>query len=192
MNGKKIMLMGLSAALVLGVAAEAFAAPRHHGPRMAPEVLFVRMLKQDDTNKDGRITPEEAKAGAEKMFAAIDTNKDGVITPGEMRAYRKAKREERKAEWEKMKAERETAQNDAAKPDDDKDGMKPGRHHGDHDGKGRHGMRWGGEGMIFRIADTDENGQISKDEYMAAADKLFKRMDRNKDGVISIDDMPNR
>ncbi|MDG3575350.1 hypothetical protein P7F60_03045 [Rhizobium sp. YJ-22] len=188
MNGKKIMLTGLSAALVLGVAAEAFAAPRHHGPRMAPEVLFVRMLKQDDANKDGRITPEEAKTGAEKLFAAIDTNNDGNITPGEMRAYHKAKREERKAEWEKMKAERETAQND-----DDKDGKKPGRHHGDRDGMGRHGMKWGsGEGMIFRIADKDENGQISKDEYMAAADKLFKRMDRNKDGVISIDDMPNR
>ncbi|MGO8330455.1 hypothetical protein ACC811_37505, partial [Rhizobium ruizarguesonis] len=40
--------------------------------------------------------------------------------------------------------------------------------------------------------DTDQNGQISKQEAEDAFDKLFERMDRNKDGVISIDDMPDR
>jgi Ca2+-binding EF-hand superfamily protein len=46
--------------------------------------------------------------------------------------------------------------------------------------------------MMMRRADTDENGQVSKQEAVAAFDKLFTRMDRNKDGVISIDDMPDR
>lgn len=191
MNGKKLVLTGLSAALVLGVAAEAFAAPRHGG-RMSPEVAYVRMLKQDDANKDGRITAEEAKAGAEKLFAAIDANNDGSITPGEFRAYRKEQREQRRAEWKKMKAERETAQNDEAKmPDGDRDGMKP-RHHGNRHEAGRHGNKWGKGAMLFRIADTDENGQLSKQEAADAAAKMFARLDRNKDGVISIDDMPNR
>ena len=46
--------------------------------------------------------------------------------------------------------------------------------------------------MMMHRVDTDQNGQISKQEAVAAFDKLFARMDRNKDGVISIDDMPDR
>jgi hypothetical protein len=45
---------------------------------------------------------------------------------------------------------------------------------------------------LVRMADTDENGQISKAEATAAMDKMFTRMDRNKDGVITIDDLPDR
>ena len=45
---------------------------------------------------------------------------------------------------------------------------------------------------LIRFVDTDENGQISKDEAANAATKLFERMDRNKDGVISIDDIPSQ
>ena len=45
---------------------------------------------------------------------------------------------------------------------------------------------------LVRQADTDENGQFSKAEVTAAVDKLFTRMDRNGDGVITIDDMPDR
>ncbi len=45
---------------------------------------------------------------------------------------------------------------------------------------------------MMRRMDADENGQISKQEAEAAFDKFFIRMDRNKDGAISIDDMPNR
>jgi Ca2+-binding EF-hand superfamily protein len=42
------------------------------------------------------------------------------------------------------------------------------------------------------MADKDENGQLSKAEVTEASAKLFERLDRNKDGVISIDDMPDR
>lgn len=46
--------------------------------------------------------------------------------------------------------------------------------------------------MLMQRFDTDENGQISKQEAEAAFDKFFTWMDRNKDGVISLDDMPDR
>lgn len=193
MNGKKLVLTGLSAALVLSLAAEAFAKPRHGaGMQMAPEILFVRMLKQDDENKDGKISLEEAKAGADRLFTAIDTDKDGNITPGEMRAWHKQKREERKAERGKARAQQETAKADETKPEDGKKDGK--RHHGErhHDGKGRHGAKWGPGGMMFRMADKDENGQVSRQEAADAAEAMFKRLDKNNDGVISIDDMPDR
>jgi len=79
------------------------------------------------------------------------------------------------------------------------------------EGKGQHGKRHGaqneraergenrrgpdgmrGEGRMMRVADTDENGQISQAEATAMVDKMFTRMDRNNDGVISADDMPKR
>lgn len=45
---------------------------------------------------------------------------------------------------------------------------------------------------MFRLIDANHDGKISKEEASAAADKLFARMDTNKDGVISIDDLPDR
>lgn len=43
---------------------------------------------------------------------------------------------------------------------------------------------------LLEKVDTDENGQISKAEADAALDKLFTRLDTNKDGFISADDFP--
>ena len=50
-------------------------------------------------------------------------------------------------------------------------------------------MRHGGNimraSMMMHRVDTDQNGQISKQEAEAGMDKLFTRMDRNKDGIPS-------
>ncbi|ARO22295.1 calcium-binding protein [Rhizobium sp. S9] len=206
MYRNKLILAALSSVLIFGAAAGAsFAAPGdgprpHHagmdrpGPAGFREVTYVRMLKQFDTNKDGQISKEEATAGLDKIFAAIDTDNDGSLTPGEIRQYRetqmKAMKDERK---------QEVGENDDvnAVPDllDNDDQGRPPRE--DHEGRdGRHWMRHGGNfmraSMMMRRVDTDENGQISKQEASAALDKLFARMDSNKDGVISIDDMPDR
>lgn len=48
-----------------------------------------------DTNKDGRISPEEAKAKQPKWFAKfglIDTNKDGFLSKQEVISYKKKKK----------------------------------------------------------------------------------------------------
>ena len=70
-----------------------------------------------------------------------------------------------------------------------------GKRHGWHNERaenrgGPDGMR--GPGRMMRVADTDENGQISQAEATAMADKIFTRMDRNKDGFITADEMPKR
>jgi hypothetical protein len=214
MNGKKLLITAMSASLLLSGAAAALAAGHHHhmggpgGPRhtfLPPEVLFVRMLQQFDTNGDMKISKDEATAGIDKVFAAIDTNNDGSITPGEFRTYRqtqmKAMREEHKKMMEENKAQAKPGDqaeaDDQASDGDQANGGdqagKPPRHgehgrHGPHGGW-RHGPGMMGE-MIFHRVDTDENGQISKAEAEAAMGKLFDRMDRNHDGFIALDDMP--
>ncbi len=221
MNGKTLTLAAVAASLMIGTTAGgAFAQDRgeRRGPgRGGPEVMFVQMLQQHDINKDGKISKEEANAAGTALFASIDADKDGVLTPGEMRQHREAIREERKAAMETRRAERKAAR-EAAKADaptpppgaapqeqamnDDGPGRDgrghDGKRHGWHneradrggDRRGPDGMR--GEGRMMRIADTDENGQISQAEATAMADRMFTRMDRDKDGFISVDDMPKR
>jgi Ca2+-binding EF-hand superfamily protein len=48
-----------------------------------------------------------------------------------------------------------------------------------------------GPGM-FRMIDENRDRKISKEEAAAATEKLFARMDTNKDGQITIDDLPDR
>ncbi|MBY5789883.1 calcium-binding protein [Rhizobium leguminosarum bv. viciae] len=209
MYRNKLILAALSSTLIFGAAAGAvFAAPgdgprQHpgrHGPMHGPgpagfrEITYVRMLKQFDTNKDGQISKDEATAGIDKIFAAIDTNKDGSLTPGEIRAYRQTQMQAMRDQRKQEAGENKDANAAAATADNNDHGRSPREGH-----DGRDGHRWMRHGgnimrasiMMHRV-DTDENGQISKQEATAAFDKLFARMDRNKDGVISIDDMPDR
>lgn len=223
MTLKRAALAALGATFLVGALAPAsFAAPGRHerdgmGPRggVMQELVFVRLLKEADTNKDGKISKDEVAAWEVKLFEAADANKDGNVTPGELRQYHKARMDEVR---EQRKAER--AENGQPKPDDQAKGPdapppgpdgKPGHgpKHGGHRemADGRHGRNDGGRddwdsprkgpGMmpgaaLIRFVDTDENGQISKEEAANAATKLFDRMDHNKDGVISIDDIPSQ
>jgi Ca2+-binding EF-hand superfamily protein len=64
-------------------------------------------LKAADTNNDGMISREEAKALPRILehFDAIDTNKDGQITTDELRAFHRAQRGEHRGEmWKKLDA----------------------------------------------------------------------------------------
>ncbi|MBW6423312.1 hypothetical protein KX729_17790 [Rhizobium sp. XQZ8] len=226
MTAKKIVIATLGAALIAGAAIPAFAAPGRGGPdrgHMGPmggrgvmqDVMFVRLLKAADTNKDGKVTKDEMTAFQDKLFTEIDANKDGSLTRGEMLDYRQAKMEEFRKN-NPPPAIANTADNkDQAKPDDqnkmadqrgdhrrdrDRDHAGWGRH-GDRDGWGRHEARWDRHdrdgrpmmrGGMFRMLDEDRDGKVTKAEATAAGDKLFARMDTNKDGTISIDDLPDR
>ncbi len=65
----------------------------HEGMRggmgMGPGPMFAKF----DTDKDGRISKEEMRAGTDKMFAEVDTNKDGFISKEEADAHHKAMRD---------------------------------------------------------------------------------------------------
>jgi hypothetical protein len=202
MKTRKVILASLAAVLVAGTAAPSFAGPGRDGPGrhagrggMMQEMTFIRLLKTADADKDAKITKEEVSARQEALFAEIDADKDANLTPGELRTYRDTKMEQFRKERAERREERrkEMAQNDQDNEDEARPGPRGDRGERRHDGRrwGMHHGRMGGF-HLARQADADENGQFSKAEVTAAVDKLFTRMDTNKDGVITIDDMPDR
>lgn len=62
------------------------------------------------------------------------------------------------------------------------DAAKEGMHHGPH-GKRGHG---------FEEADTNKDGNVTKDEFRAQGDKIFDKLDTNHDGKISKDERDAR
>jgi Ca2+-binding EF-hand superfamily protein len=62
---------------------------------------------------------------------------------------------------------------------------------GEHGGRGHH--RRGGHGMHHLArADADNDGNITRDEFLARPTQMFARLDDNSDGVISAGERPQR
>lgn len=97
---KSLVLGGMASLLVLGgaqcvpaqdspqKATDQKAATATQKPKMTPDQRFDAL----DTNKDGKLSPEEFKAPvvkrsekADKKFKAMDKNGDGVITKDEVK-----------------------------------------------------------------------------------------------------------
>jgi Ca2+-binding EF-hand superfamily protein len=45
---------------------------------------------------------------------------------------------------------------------------------------------------MFKKADTDNDGSISKDEYLAVVETLFKRADSDNDGTLSVSELKSK
>ena len=56
---------------------------------------FKELLKEMDSNKDGKLSKEEVKGPLKDDFVKIDTDKDGLITEAELEKAPKPKRPER-------------------------------------------------------------------------------------------------
>ncbi len=54
------------------------------------------MFAEQDANKDGKITKDEAAIAAQKHFDAADANKDSVLTKEEVKAHHGKKHKEHK------------------------------------------------------------------------------------------------
>lgn len=101
----------------------------HCGPRpmmmRGPAGMFIRALQEFDTNKDGKISKDEAKAAGDTLFAAIDADKDGNLTPGELRKYHEARMEAWKASMPKPAATEDADKTKAPAPQDDASAPPP-------------------------------------------------------------------
>ena len=93
--------LAFASSAALALAAEGQPADPGHGPHGH----MLDRLKQADTNGDGMLSRDEAKAlpMISKHFDEIDANHDGQVTMEELRAFHKARAGQRHAEhWKKI------------------------------------------------------------------------------------------
>jgi Ca2+-binding EF-hand superfamily protein len=122
------------------------------------------LFKSADTNHDGVVDQTEFQASRDKWFADIDTNKDGFITADELKAFG----DKMHAAWQQKHADATSGSQTA--PDAAR-GDKMVQH------------------LMTRV-DTDKDGKISKAEFDTESAAMFKRLDKNNDGKIAADELP--
>ncbi len=123
--------------------------------------LAKPLLQALDTDKDGKVTKDEFVAGARKFFEACDKDKTGkldekAIAEGLNRLF-------------------------PAPPGFGPPGGGPGPRPG---GPGGFGPGTFLAGAIMKRADANKHGQVTLDEFVAAAEALFREADQGKLGAL--------
>jgi Ca2+-binding EF-hand superfamily protein len=167
---------------------------------------FVRRL---DTAGNGYVTQDEVVAAAQKRFARMDRNGDGKLTPDELtlrhgrHAAAHRAPDERRATFAQKRFDKLDTNHDGVVTKDEYVAAATARFQQlDSQGTGKvtaaqiasspkaqQRAQHAVDHIVQRL-DTNGDGAVSQDEYLAAAKKRFSRMDRNDDGFIDADEMP--
>jgi hypothetical protein len=173
-----------------------------------------------DSNDDGVVTMEEFKDSSAARFDKMDADHDNTVTQDEFSGYVGQRREEHRQQrfesidsnkdgqlskdeysaYTQQKAERRFAGIDSngdglisseeysvRQYGKHKDGHNDRHHGGDY---GHHQGHKKGHGFFNRL-DTNNDGQLTKDESLAAWTNWFKRIDKNGDQVVTADEVQN-
>jgi len=207
--------MKLKTLAVLAVAAAAVPiAASAETPATGKDQRVTRIFDRLDLNKDGKITGAELKEYREAQFKAADADGNGSINRIEMAALVKARMTERvntrfaaldtdkngKITLDEMRSSKVKRAGKARRG-----GGRWGERRGqrgrlgfwrmDRDGDGaiskeeltRFAQRRGQRRIAFRFArlDDNRNGLLSKEEFVDAPTRLFRRFDANDDGIVT-------
>ena len=195
----------LLAAAAVGLTAAAAPADAHRG---------LRMFRQADADKDGKVTRAEFDAARNARFAGIDTDKDGTLEVSELRAWKRTLPSRiRDARFKALDAdgdgsiggEEYVAQRKAAFAgiDANKDGAvdkaefaaafekfrsRMGARFGDgrakHAGRSWHWRKRKGRSMERRL-DLNGDGKVTRAEFDTLGRAIFLRLDGDGDGAVS-------
>ena len=169
----KKSLIGLSL-LALGLAGGAYAAETMPsgdplGDKTMTKADFqangAAMFDRMDANHDGKVDQADRSAHESQMFDQADTNRDGALSRDEFMAAHQ--------------------RGPMGKPGVDGANQSSAHHGGRHGGGAHDGKGGMGGKMMLRMADTNKDGAVSKDEFLAAHVKHFDMMDANHDGQLT-------
>ena len=134
------------------------------GPLGRPtcEEALTGWLNRIDTNHDGRISLEEFLADGRKQFAIMDIDHDGLITPSELDRYR--------ATYKTADDERSTGNTDRRRD------------------PARNSITDSSQPDPVMASDVRLRNQVSLQDYLVHAEKVFATMDRKRDGFITRDE----
>lgn len=147
-----------------------------------------------DVNADGAISKADREARQQERFAEADANGDGEITPAEMTAARETRAAER-AERRAQKAGQRQAKMFERLDTDGSGGLsqaemeagKAKRAEARGERRGRDGAkgRRGGAMRMLRRADANKDQMVTREEFDAAIEARFARIDTDASGTIS-------
>lgn len=125
------------------------------GSALAASHSSTTFIAEQDINGDGKVLLSEFKLGRQMEFVRIDFNADGVLSETEYLGEFEGRLMQRIAKIADPEKRREELQRQ----------MRQAK-------------------VRFGVLDTDKNGSISLEEFMAAGQRMFDLHDRNKDGVV--------
>lgn len=165
---KSFLLIAGAAGLAMSLTAVADAQHRggsrgHDGGGHAMRGLM--MLRAADANGDNTVTRAEVDQLQGEMFTWMDRNGDGVLSSAD-----------RSPMHQRMMAMRE------ARADNDDDGERRRGRGGRRGGRG-HG------GDDHARMDANDDGQVTREEFMARGAPGFERLDANSDGSVTPDEL---
>jgi len=156
-----------------------------------------------DSNKDGKVDQNEFKKAATKRFKNIDKNANKIISQEELSSYLNQRRKNRRLKLlskidsddnnsisldEYIKFKQEKAKRRFKYIDANNDGKIEKSELLNH-------RRWYQTGRfakrLFNKLDLDNNGKISQNESIQAWSRWFKKLDRNKDELVTEKDGAN-
>ena len=159
--------------------------------RTATDDTLARWFNQADRNHDGRLTPDEMRADADRFFAELDSDGDGLIGPEELIHYEWELAPDIQVNTRLRRQPGEAAPAKAAEEPEDRGGARPNRHRGDGEafaGGLQGGARYGLLNMPEPVAaaDADCDRAITRAEFEQAALERFQLLDRDHRGFLTL------
>jgi len=182
------------------------------------EKIATAIVKHVDTSGKGYITQDDVVAEAQARFAKLDKNGDGKLTPDELTApgahararFASVDASTSNPQWQQKRAEmkqkyfdRIDTNHDGVITQDEYIAAATARFNkADTSGSGeitaqqiassprmvKREQRFAAREV--KHMDTNGDGVVSQDEYIAAAKARFAKLDKNGDGFIDADEVP--
>lgn len=163
----------------------------HHGRHgLAGGALGAHFFERLDTNKDGQLTRAEAEGEAQRLFERLDASKDGELTrPEADEGMRAVAKEEIEARFKAL----DTNADGRVTPEESKLPARFFDHLDKNDDQAvtREELSAGphlgakGTGFMFKKADANSDGKVSRAEGTQAALERYDHLDGNRDGVLT-------
>jgi hypothetical protein len=132
-----------------------------------------------DANHDDKITPQEFEADALRFFAMLDTGHHHLLGPDEITHYETDVAPEIQVT---------STYGDPSLAKQDSDGNVTDPPYPTRLGAGRYGFLDSPEPVIS--ADANMDRAVSEQEFAMSAQRRFKMLDANEDGVLTRDELP--